>query len=100
MAATSTTNEQRLPFARSKLLAEDAGCEGLEEGFAEGTQASPSPEASWRLKCTAPHRLGAVCAAIVLGAVVVLRGTGAPPRLAASRESSPKSILAEVDDDC
>jgi hypothetical protein len=38
----------------------------------------------------------ALCAAVVLVAIVVLRGTGAPPRLAATKESSPKSILQEV----
>jgi len=42
--------------------------------------------------------MGALCAAVVLGAIVVLRGTGSPPRLVATKESSPKSILAE--DDC
>jgi len=93
MATISVANEQHMPLARSELLAE-----GLEEGFAEGPEENPGSEVSWRLGRIASRRMGALCAAVVLGAIVVLRGTGPPPRLVATKESSPKSILAA--DDC
>lgn len=73
---------------------------GLEEGFARGPQEGFGSEVSWRPGRTASRRLGALCVAAALGAVVVLRWTGPPSGPVATKEASPRSILAEVADDC
>jgi len=98
MAATPSAHPQHMPLARSEPLAEDARCEGLEEGFEEGPEESPGSEVSRGLGRMASRRTGALCAAAVLGAIVVVRGTGVPSRLAAAKDPNPKIISAEAED--
>jgi len=97
-AAMPVTSERHVPLARSE------SCETVQGGHEDAVSAGLEGDtSSWRLQRLPLRRVGALCVAVVLGAIAVLRGTSASPRLATIRGYSPSSLFAEergLDDDC